>query len=166
MVSFTPANPQNNFFGWSSYTLGRNTLDKYLSEYDQTHVFKLVAGYLFGIHTVSLRFDLNSGFPYIPITGSYLSAGTVPEYFAYGDANAQAHFPMAHRLSLRYSQDRPVSWGSWRWYVEVINVTNYAPLGRQVFDSRQPYQAGVNPTLQPLEPKIPILPNFGVEIRF
>lgn len=160
------AGANGDFFGWASYTLSRSVEGNYLSYYDRPHVFKLVAGYLWGIHTWSVRVDLYSGFAYTPIVGaddySSLGGGYYPRY---GGVDS-ARYPFAHRISLRYSQERTYGWGSFKWYIEVINATNYAPVARQVFDYNQPYQPGVNPALTHYEPKIPIIPNFGVELRF
>ncbi len=160
---------QGDFFGWASYTLGRSGSRNYISSYDQTHVFKLVAGYLAGMHAISARIDIFSGFAYTPIVGSELnvySSSDSQKYNAIYGQTQSARFPVAHRISLRYSQERTYAWGSWKWYVEVVNATNYAPLALQAYNYNEPYQAGVNPTLTHIEPKIPILPNFGVEVRF
>lgn len=155
-----------DFFGWASYTLSRSRIGEYLSQYDQTHNIRLVAGYLTGIHSLSLRADIYSGFPYVPVIGSQPYPSNANVYQPIYDNNYSAHFPVAHRISVRYGQERIKAWGSWRWYIEVVNATNYAPLGDVAFNRTRPYQEGENPTLVPREPRIPILPNFGVEIRF
>lgn len=160
----------HDYYGWASYTLSRNNEGSYLSRYDQTHVLKLVAGYLYGLHNVAVRFDLYSGFAYTPIVGSeadpdYPNFSRQAYFPTYGSTQS-ARFPMVHRISVRYSQERKYEWGSWKWYVEVVNATNYAPVALQAFDYNQPYQPGVNPVLTHYEPKIPILPSIGVEIRF
>ncbi len=157
---------EHDFYGWASYTLSRSVTRDQLSEYDQTHNIKLVAGYIHGIHNLSLRADIYSGFAYFPIKDSQRDSSTSSGFYPVYDTSRSAHYPLAHRISIRYSQERIRSWGSWRWYFEVVNATNSAPQGQQVFNYSRPYQEGVNPTLEPLEPRIPILPNFGVEIRF
>jgi hypothetical protein len=159
----------NEFFGWVSYALSRaaqktNQPRTELAEYDQTHVLKFVAGFLTGIHAISLRFDLSSGFPYQRTYGSYQSTAT--EYYPLRERYRDSRYPMMHRLSLRYAQSRQTTWGSWSWYIEVFNATNAVAYGREQFDYNRPYEPGVNPQLTYLEPRIPILPNFGVEVRF
>jgi TonB-dependent Receptor Plug Domain len=156
----------HDFYGWTSYTLSRSVTRDQVSEYDQTHNLKLVVGYIYGIHNLSLRTDIYSGFAYFPITGSEPDLPSTSRHYPLYDTSRSARYPIAHRISIRYSQERIRAWGSWRWYFEVVNATNSAPQGQQVFNSSRPYQEGVNPTLEPLEPRIPILPNFGVEIRF
>jgi hypothetical protein len=165
-VRKTPGSGTSDYYGWASYTLGKSSYDNYPTQYSQTHNLKLVAGYLAGIHSISTRIDVFSGFPYTPILGSYEFPTGSNTYQTITGATYSARYPFAHRLSFRYSQERKYAWGSWRWYIEVVNATNYAPIAEQVYDYSKPYQAGVNPQLRALEPKIPILPNFGVEIRF
>lgn len=156
----------HDFYGWASYTLAHSRSRGDTSEYDQRHVGKLVAGYLHGIHNLSIRFELFTGQAYYPIIGSEPSSTYPGRHFPIHSNTRSAHYPLAHRLSLRYSQERTTVWGSWKWYIEVINATNYAPLGVESFNSTQPYAEGENPTFLPAEPRIPILPSFGVEVRF
>jgi len=151
---------KQGFTGWGSYAIARSEQHEHVSAYDQTHVFKVVVGYLSGIHATSLRSEVFSGFAYYPITGLNERG------FILQDSTASARYPFAHRISIRYSQERQYSWGSFKWYIEVINLTNHAPHNTQYYDFSKPYEPGVNPYTAASEPKIPILPNLGIEIRF
>ena len=71
-------------------------------------------------------------------------------------------------LDLRYSYKKETKWGEISFYVEAINVLGlfYKPRDTLKWMYNQPYQAGVNPVLTSSSQVLPIIPNFGVEIKF
>lgn len=164
----------NDLYGWLSYTYteARSILDPgkpdtwYTSPYEMTHSLKLVAGYKWGLHNLGARFELSSGLPYTPIVGSYQNSGFSPARYSplYGTPYSKK-FDFSHRLDIRYTQTRNYSWGTFRWYVEVINIYNYAPKNNVNFKYNQPYSEGVNPSIEASD-GLNLIPNFGVEWRF
>lgn len=165
-------------YGWMSYTytdakkkLGTVTVP---FQFEQPHSLKLVAGYKWGMHNIGSRFEYFSGFPYTPIVGGACSSGytctdsTNTRYSpAYDSANAfGSRFPASHRLDLRYTQTRIYKWGSFRWYIEIINVYNYEPKTQQKWNYNKPYGPGSNPVISTPNGAITLIPNFGLEWRF
>ncbi len=170
-------------FGWINYTYTRSTRKSGVSDaaddpfndanryvtfaYEQAHALKLVAGYTFGKHTLSSRFQLYSSFPYTPITGSEESpAGSgryVPTY--YGAERNSKHFPMDHRLDLRYSYRTVYSWGQVSWYVEIINAYNHRSITEETWSYQRAYGTD-NPRIEASDEGLTLMPNFGVEIKF
>ncbi|PKL16114.1 MAG: hypothetical protein CVV49_17970 [Spirochaetae bacterium HGW-Spirochaetae-5] len=132
MLRLDRVEDQNGLFGWINYTFTQSkrksglplSLDPYGDEYlnfsnEQEHALKIVSGYVLGRHTLSGRFQANSSFPYTPITGSELSpdptpSGSEPRYARtfYGSTPYSAHFPIDHRLDVRYSYKTNKTWGS------------------------------------------------------
>jgi hypothetical protein len=175
---------QNGLFGWVNYTYTQSkrksglplSLDPYGDQYlnfnnEQEHALKIVSGYVFRRHTLSGRFQANSSFPYTPITGSELSpdptpSGSEPRYARtfYGSKPYSAHFPIDHRLDVRYSYKTNKTWGSISWYIEVINIYNNKTVSRETWNYSKPYGPD-NPTKEP-DDGLSIIPNFGVEIKF
>ena len=173
------AKRQDTFYGWLSYTytssLKNNNVDipdniygrQYLSsEFEQPHSLKWVMGYIFGKNNIGLRFELNSGFPYTPITGGENNEiqGITRYSPVYGKPFSK-RFPIDHRLDIRYTRTSVYSWGSIDWYVEIINVYFNRAIAQQNWNYNLPFQEGVNPVLGK-SPLSIIIPNFGVEIRF
>ncbi len=171
----------SDFFGWVSYTYNRSKSksglptdfdlsgDKWINfVYEQQHALKLVAGYQHKRHTYSARFQLYSSFPYTEIIGSYESPTGMGRYAPeYDIANENAkHFPINHRLDLRYSYRTGYEWGHVSWYVEVINA--YGPFRDAIVEQRWRYDKPYgddNPKLA-AEEGLTIIPNFGVEVKF
>ncbi len=132
-------------------------------EYEQPHSMKITAGYVAGRHQFGIRFELFSGFPYTPITGSTLSS---PDRYSpvYGTPFSR-RFEIAHRLDLRYSQTVRYAKSMLKWYIEIINVYNNEPKSSQSWNYNIPYQAGVNPILT-AGGGLSLIPNFRLEYRF
>lgn len=167
---------EQGLFGWASYTFSHSKMksnmasDIYGSEwidsyYDQTHVAKVVAGYTYRKHTLSVKFQLNSTVPYTPIVGSYrdtsYTAGSrnVP---VYGKTNT-ARLDPTHQIDVRYSYKTSYRWGYVTWYIEAINADCYMA-DEYYYDYRFPYSAG-NPRVKKSE-GLAMFPNFGVETKF
>lgn len=178
---------RDGLFGWINYTYTQSkrktgvspAVDPWYNRYlnfnqEQKHALKIVAGYSFGRHTLSSRFQLYSSFPYTPIMGGKLSPGPgdpgydpanqryVPTYD--GAVRNSKHFPLDHRFDVRYSYKTDYEWGYVSWYIEVINVYNQRPIDQETWNYRKPYGPG-NPRMKKAE-GIAMIPNFGVEVKF
>lgn len=172
--------PNAQFFGWASYTYTRSQVFDQGRwrpfEYEQPHSIKLIGGFRWKGNQIGARFEFFSGFPYTEIIGSQCTPGfacaggpnPVNRYSQIYDTNNPygKRFPFAHRLDLRYTRINNYSWGSFRWYIEVINVYNYVPINQQKWNYNKPYEAGVNPRVQKNEQALSFIPNFGLEWRF
>lgn len=169
---------EQGLFGWASYTYTQSKFrsnmftDDYGDEwvnawFEQVHVLKAVAGYTYGNHTLSARFQFNSSLPYTPIISSTLDttySGPTDRYVPeYGTPHSKT-LPFEHRLDLRYSYRTIYKWGFVSWYFEIINVYNYRTKEYR-YDYRYPYEEGKNPRIKKTD-DIAILPNFGVEAKF
>ncbi len=204
MISKDRREGEDGLFGWVSYTYTRSKNktglptadglyglvdgngdyineagdeygDRWLaSDFEQKHAMKCVAGYVFGNHTLSSKFQLYSSFPYTPIVGSirdpFYTAGDryIP---IYGERNTK-HFSIRHSLDIRYSYKKNFTWGYVSFYVEVLNVYSQQPEDEESWDSRYPYGPN-NPRKVSSEKedddtnvKSGMMPNFGVEIKF
>ncbi len=167
-------------FGWASYTYTMSEVYEKGRwrpfEYEQPHSVKLIGGYRWGRNQLGARFELFSGFPYTQIIGSQCTPGfacaggprTDNRYSQIFDTQNPygKRFPLAHRLDLRYTRATNYSWGSFRWYIEIINVYNYVPINQQKWNYNEPYQPGINPKVQRNENALSLIPNFGLEWRF
>ena len=169
---------RNTFYGWVSYTytnaIKNSNLDPEVSpygdqflnaEFEQPHSLKLIMGYIFGQNNVGLGFELNSGFPYTPISGSERNdIPGIERHSPVYDKPFSERFPLRHRLDVRYTRTSIFNWGSIDWYLEVINIYYYRPIAQLSWDYNKPYEEG-NPQKQK-SPLSFIIPGFGVEIRF
>ncbi len=146
--------------------------DNWISaDVEMEHSLKILLGYKRSGHTLSARFMLYTSLPYTPIVNSYLSpnpAAGNPRYApVYSTEVNSAHFPIDHRLDLRYSCQTGYKWGNVSWYIELINVYGFwnKPLDRQKWWFNNPYSAESNPQLKG-DRDITIIPNFGVEVKW
>ena len=183
---------EDGLFGWISYTYTRsqfksglpvvdglygnseNLADPYGNtwlnyQWEQRHNLKLVAGYVFGMFTLSAKFQLYSSFGYTPIVGAerdpiYPGPGDryIPEY----GRPYSRHFPMNHRLDIRFSYKREYSWGYISFYVEFINIYNQRSITQEDYNYGLPYVAGINPSHDTEDEGLGLIPNFGVELKF
>ncbi|MCG8556016.1 MAG: TonB family protein [Proteobacteria bacterium] len=120
----------NNFRGWLSYTLMRaERLDAGSNDYrpfdfDQTHIFALVASYRLPRNwELGLRWRIVSGNPYTPVAyGVYVHERD--EYVAVPGALNSARAPSFHQMDLRV--DKTWVYDVWRLsaYLSVINAYN------------------------------------------
>ncbi|MCL2155166.1 MAG: TonB-dependent receptor [Leptospirales bacterium] len=188
-------------FGWGSYTYSQSKIfagtisgvpydpdrDRWrdiwwLSDYDQTHVIKIVLGYTYKQHTLSSKFQFYSITPHDPIIDGR-------QDLAYSDPNDplrerwvpvhgkrnSARMSPSYQLDLRYSHMTGYKWGYVTWYFEIINATNHRGEDWS-YDYRYDYNGENNPSkYDPTKPKNPkkekfeglaIIPNFGVEAKF
>jgi hypothetical protein len=192
---------ENGIFGWVSYAYTRSRSRSGLPYYpgiygipfnqigdpwgnrwinysfEQNHSFKLILGYAYGKHTFTGKFMLYTSNPYTPIVFSqqdttyYAETGMYRFYPVYGRPNSR-HFPLNHRLDLRYSHTTTYSWGYVSWYIEVINVYNHHPIIMERWDYRLPMYPRIphvgpgNPVKSSFASTLAFIPNFGVEVKF
>lgn len=172
---------ENGLYGWVNYTWthSRNKSglpasadpygDQYLnSMYEQQHSFKLIAGYRHGNHTLGAKFQVYSSTPYTPIVDGELDPNytTGIRYKPTEGRPFTRHFAADHRLDVRYTHKRNLSWGHVSWYIEIINVYNNKPKNNLKWDYRYPYNEGSNPRITTSDDGLSFIPNFGVEVKF
>ncbi|HRZ25403.1 MAG TPA: carboxypeptidase-like regulatory domain-containing protein [Spirochaetota bacterium] len=143
--------------------------DRFVScDYEKEHVFKFVLEYTYKKHSISAKFQLNSSFPYTPITGSDESPDGsgryVPTY--YGAGINSRHYPVNHRLDLRYTYTSRHEWGQVSWYIELINAYYSMPVSAESWRYDRPYRDGRNPKPGADPYAFGLVPNFGVEVEF
>jgi hypothetical protein len=175
---------EQGLWGWLSYTYNKSRMkinqinsdptynNMWLnSYYDMPHVAKLVAGYTFGKHTLSAKFQYVSSTPYTKIiNGTYdsnffLQNNIVRYEPVYGKPNTGRLNP-SYRLDMRYSYKTSYKWGYVQWYIEAIGLLT-SKQKEYRWDYRYPYQEGSNPKVVDSEENgLTILPNFGVETKF
>lgn len=147
--------------------------------FEQNHNFKLILGYATKKHMITGKFMLYTSTPYTPIVYSqedteyHATTGMYRYIPVYGRTNSR-HFPLYHRLDVRYSNTTTYSWGHVSWYIEIINVYNNRPIVTERWDYRFPYFTSVkqlnfnrkNPKRSSYSDTIAFIPNFGVEVKF
>jgi hypothetical protein len=135
-------------------------------DFEQSHSLKIILGYVHGKHTITGKFMLYTSNPYTPIVASTQDT-EYPDRFVpvYGKPNTR-HFPLFHRLDLRYSNTTTYSWGYVSWYIEIINAYNYRPLAVQKWNYNYPYLGKRNPKITSYGTTVAFIPNFGVEAKF
>lgn len=168
---------ETEFYGWLSYTYTQ--AEQYTNgawsrfNYEQPHSLKLVAGLRFGANTIGTQFQLYSGFPYTPIDGSSCtptyncSSPATTRYSPSYDSNLYSgRFPASHRLDIRYTHKSSYKWGYFSWYIEVINIYNFAAPSQQKWNYNQPYSATTNPQIVVPNGVLTLIPYAGLEWRF
>ncbi len=118
------------FFGWASYSLMRSERQDHpdsawrLFDYDQPHVFTLVASYEPGLgFEVGARFRYASGFPRTPVAGAFYDARR-DLYEPYFGAQNSIRIPAFVALDLRAAKRFDLGRMKIEVYVDVQNVTN------------------------------------------
>lgn len=121
-VEFSVKGSLYGFSGWANYSYSvskRNsdTADDFYSDFDQTHLFRVVVSRTIGKWDLSSILHINSPMPYTPVTGSTVSGG---KYSAvYGKRNS-GRPEITRRLDLKavYKMDR-----GHRFFIECWNAT-------------------------------------------
>jgi hypothetical protein len=158
--------PDEEFFGWLSYTLSRSRRTWGPGEpevffgFDQTHVLSAIGSYNPGAGwEFGGRFQYVSGNPYTPcVSGLYNS--TQSSYVcvngAFQSRRADAFFQLDLRLEKTWHLTRDARIGA---YFELINATNREGRDQRVynFDYSQSDFVSAN---------LPMLPNLGVKGEF
>lgn len=152
--------PRLPAFGWISYTLSRSErrdrpgASYRLFEYDQTHIFSLVAGVLLpGGLEAGLRARYTSGYPETPVDGAVYDAD-FDVFRPVSDPTQSSRIPPYFALDLRVAR-RWRGWGArWTLTAEVQNATVHENPERRVY--QYDYRGSAFTT------GIPILPNLGL----
>ncbi|HEY5037841.1 MAG TPA: hypothetical protein VIJ93_02100, partial [bacterium] len=163
--------PSERFFGWISYAFSDSVRynspgDTHVYDYDQPNILTVVANYKLNPGwDVGIKYHFASGLPDTPIVYPYSNPVTVivngaPTTFyspKYGLVNS-VRFPDYQRLDLSTSLTTVYNTWQWRFYIEVINMTN----NKNVFayDYNSTYT-----TRQPLY-EFPFLPYIGFEAKY
>ena len=156
--------PSPRFFGWIAYTLMRSErrdtpgADWYAFDYDQTHIFTLVASYTIGWgFSAGVRFRYVTGSPSTPIVASIYNADSMQYLPIQGDRNSTrvADF---HQLDLRIDKSLNFSWGRVSVFLEVLNVYNHQ--SQEGVSYSYDYSRSV-----PFR-GLPIIPNLGLRGEF
>ncbi len=153
-----------NFFGWISYTLSRSEQKDHpdtawhLFQYDQTHIFTLVASYKFKRgYQLGIRFRYVTGNPYTPIAQAYYSANARSYVPIQGPLYSQ-RLSDFNQLDIRFDK----TWTFNRWklsaYLDLQNVYNYR--------SEEAIQYNYNYTQKSPVAGLPIIPDLGIRGDF
>ncbi len=156
--------PQRRFFGWVAYTLGwseRLELDTgefAPFEYDQRHIFTVVAGYNLPLgFDISARFRLTTGNPQTPIVGSAYDADG-NSYSPIGGETNSVREPLFHQLDVRL--DKKFVFDNWllSFFLDVSNVYNRTNSEGTRYNFDYTDQAPVS--------GLPIIPTIGIKGEF
>ena len=186
-VYLVRSNPSARLAGWISYAWGRADRDTYgltyPFEYDRRHAFTAVTRYRIGRSwTIAATAQVATGFPHTPAVGVHVETEEdargrlVPSRDKYGGLNYTVHrggLDALHeerldhyaRVDLRIANQPGGPSSRWSWYVEVINLLNRDnPLD---VEHNLIYHPDAVPTIE-AEPVggFPIIPSFGVRVRF
>ena len=123
----------NNFRGWLTYTLNRaerrdsGETSYRLFDFDQTHIFNLVASYLFAENwEFGVRWRLVSGNPNTSLLVDQFGVIEIDqdEYTGIPGSSNGERFPLFHQLDLRV--DKTWIFDTWRFsaYLSLINTYN------------------------------------------
>ena len=174
--------------GWLSYAWGRADREtyglRYPFEYDRRHAFNAVGRYRLNERwSVAATAQVATGFPYTPALGLRLaseedaagrlvpardSVGALIYTADYGglDNLQRARLPHYARVDLRVTHRPGGAAGRWTWYLEVINLLNRDnPVELETTLRHDP--DGLRPRLVEMPTAgFPLLPSFGVRVRF
>jgi hypothetical protein len=150
---------QGPWFGWLSYSYSHSTRvdhpgdERRLFTYDQPHSMNAAASWQHKKWQLGGRFQLYSGLPYTPATGSILDSDRNIYIPLYEEVNSQ-RAPLHHQLDLRVDY-------SWKWgptaltfFVDVQNV--------YMNESIVTYFYGYDFTQRAAFTSIPIIPSLGL----
>ncbi len=171
--------PGRPFYGMLTYTFGqsksRRIGDPFMWEsWDLRHSLTWVAGYKIGTHwEVSWKWRYGSGFPYTPVTNVIRVVDDLngdgeytPDYgetFSYqrdepDEVIRSERYPDYHRLDIRIQYAKSFSRLDTMFYLDVINV--YSRDNVQAYDYNADYSERDDIY------GMPLLPSFGVKIRY
>jgi outer membrane receptor protein involved in Fe transport len=153
-------------FAWLAYTLSRSVrrdapdLSERLFDFDQTHNLILVGSRRFGKQKhwqVGARFQLTTGKPWTPVTGSVFNSDLNYYRPTYGTLNSE-RTEVQHQLDIRV--DRTWNFRRWRLkgFLDVQNV--------YLHPAAYAYQYSYDYSQRDALKTIPILPSLGVRGEF
>ena len=147
------------WFGWLAYAYSHSTRIDYpgaaeqLFQYDQPHNLNAALSWQHGAWQLGARFELYSGTPYTPVTGSVFDSDSNFYNPIYGPANS-ARTPMHHQLDLRIDHTWQVGRVALTGFIDVQNVY----LNDTVTSYNYSYDYSARFTFAGL----PILPSLGL----
>ena len=180
--------PDARLGGWLSYAWGRADREtyglRYPFEYDRRHAFNAVGRYRLGDRwSVAATAQVATGFPYTPAVGVRVASTTdergrlVPARDATGapvytidrgglEALQRGQLPYYGRLDLRIAHQPGGRTGRWSWYIEVINVLNRDNPVELDAELEHDPNAAVPRVVELPTAGFPLIPSFGVRVRF
>ncbi|MCY4632926.1 MAG: TonB-dependent receptor [Acidobacteria bacterium] len=187
-VYLVRSDPAARLAGWLSYAWGRADRDtyglRYPFEYDRPHAFNAVGRYRLGDRwSIAATAQFATGFPYTPAVGVRVAdeedsrgrlvpardtAGALIYTVDLGglDALQRGRLPHYARVDLRIAHQPGGPSGRWLWYIEVINLLNRDnPVEFETELAHDP-DRGVPRIVESPSAGFPIIPSFGVRIRF
>ena len=174
--------------GWLSYAWGRADREtynfRYPFEYDRRHAFNAVGQYRLGEQwSIATTAQLATGFPYTPAVGLKVAAdeqidgrlkpardasGALVYAIDFGTLNnlQKGRLPHYARVDLRVTHQPGGPGGRWLWFVEVINAFKRDnPVELETALAYNP--GGLTPLIvENPTAGFPLLPSFGVRVRF
>jgi hypothetical protein len=154
----------HNLFGWISYTLSRSenqdhpNQDWHLFEYDQTHIFTILASYkLPKGFQVGARFRYVTGDPTTAVIGAFYDTGA-DRYVGINGPFYGSRLPSFTQLDIRV--DKTFTFDRWRLalYLDLENATNAANPDAVTYNYNYTQINTIN--------GLPILPVFGIRGEF
>lgn len=147
------------WFAWLSYSYSHSTRVDHpgaparLFDYDQPHSLNLAASYRWKRWQLGGRFQLYSGLPYTPVTGSIFESDANVYLPIYGPVNS-ARAPIHHQLDVRV--DHFWTWGpvQMSWFLDVQNV--------YLNESTVAYFYSYDYTQRAAFKSLPIIPSIGL----
>ena len=155
-----------NTFAWLAYTLSRSVrrdapeLAQRLFDFDQTHNVILVGSHRFGKQRhwqAGARFQLTTGKPWTPVTGSVFNSDLNYYRPTYGALNSE-RTQLQHQLDIRV--DRTWNFKHWRMkaFLDIQNV--------YMHPAAYAYQYSYDYSQKDAIKTIPILPSVGLRGEF
>jgi TonB-dependent Receptor Plug Domain/Carboxypeptidase regulatory-like domain len=147
------------WFGWLSYSYSHSTRINYpgaaerLFEYDQPHNLNAALSWHKGAWTLGGRFELYSGLPYTPVTGSVFDNDTNHYTPIYGPPDSQ-RAPLHHQLDIRIDHLWQLGRLALTGFIDVQNV--------YLNDSITQYQYSFDYSQNAPIKSLPIIPSIGV----
>ncbi len=150
---------QGPWFAWLAYSYSHSTRVDHpgdperLFDYDQPHSLNAALSWRKGKWQLGGRFQLYSGLPYTPVTGSVFNSDSNTYIPIYGPTNSQ-RAPIHHELDIRV--DRYFKWGpaQMSWFLDVQNV--------YLDQSVAAYFYSYDYTQQTAFKSLPIIPSVGL----
>jgi outer membrane receptor protein involved in Fe transport len=153
-------------FAWLAYTLSRSLrrdapeMAERLFDFDQTHNLVLVGSYRFGKDKrwqAGARFQLTTGKPWTPVTGSIFNSDLNYYRPTFGSLNSE-RTEVQHQLDVRV--DRTWTFHKWRLkgFLDVQNV--------YLHPAAYAYQYSYDYSQKDALKTIPILPSLGIRGEF
>ena len=186
-LEFQTQNESQNSMFWrnlSNPSVYDTSGNKWINaQYERVHSYKVILGFISGKHTISGQWQIWTSYPYTSVIASSTMTGFGSGPFSgtfyipvSNPTKNTAHYPLNHRLDIRYSYKEPLPWGYVSFYIGIIDC--YAPFFKPTTNYETPYPflpyiRGVNPkgySSRESEGGYRVLggiaPVVGVEVKF